>query len=334
MARSYAATAALIASLVAFSLPGEAAAQQSSSPTWWTPAYVVDYGLIAAGGASYLLASRFAPRDRAIFGPRYDAADPTAVLEPQYADRIGRLHVEEGTGETVPVPHLIGIAAAMGGAIALQEGLLWATTSRGSAQLLHDSFVGYLEATALTGGATEIAKTFVGRLRPDFQDRATRHLCNTTPPDGLDCTAFVGRPLDEDAEEAEHIFEDGRKSFWSGHSSFAFSTFTYATLITGGRWVWGADATPTSRALGLLAQMAFMSSAAFIAGSRLDDGRHHVTDVVVGSVVGFGLASFSYWRRFDSDGRLHRAKSSTQDVTMRTTLDPGPGFGLSLTFQH
>ena len=107
------------------------------------------------------------------------------------------------------------------------------------------------------------------------------------------------------------------------------STFTYATLVTGGRWVWGDGATPTSRALGILAQMAFMGSGLFIAGSRLDDGRHHMTDVLVGSAVGIGLANFSYWRRFDGNGRFIRGK---QRYAFR--LQPGPETGLSLVLEH
>lgn len=296
---------------------------------WWHTYHLVDYSLIAAGATAYLTAGSFAPRERALLGPEFDPDDPTAVFDPAHADRIGRLHVEEGTQETVPVPHLIGIAGAMGGLIALQEGALWAWSDRGSAEMFHEVFVGYAEAQALTGGLTEISKVFVGRLRPDYQDRAARHLCNTEPPDGFDCAPYEGRPLASDADEAEHIFADGRKSFWSGHSAFSFSTFTYATLVTGGRWVWGADATPTSRAFGILAQMAFMGSALFITGSRLDDGRHHVTDVLVGSAAGFGLASFSYWRRFDASGRVIRGQPKTA-----LRLQPGPASGLSLVLEH
>ena len=212
----------IIALLVAlgFIVPSSGFAQEQLPPpddSWWRPLYLVDYGLIVAGATTYILAGKLSPRDEAIFGPEFDPANPEMLFEdPENTDRIGRLYVEEGKQETVPVPHLIGIAGAMGGALALQEIALWLWSDRGSARHFHEVFVGYAETQALVGGLTEASKVFVGRLRPDFQDRAARHLCNTNPPDGFDCGPYEGRPLDPDPEEAEHIFEDGRKSSGPG----------------------------------------------------------------------------------------------------------------------
>ncbi len=325
----------VFAVLLTLGLSGSAWAQESAPPPqkpgWWSASYIIDYSLIAAGVTTYVVASGLKPRDHALFGPVYDPANPVAVLDPAHEPRIGRPFVEN-SGETVPVPHLVGIAAGLGAALAIQEGMLWAWSEQGSAQQFHEVLVGYAEAQALTAGATEFSKTFVGRLRPDFQDRAARHHCNTGPPPaGFDCTPYEGRPLDSDPERAKRLLEDGRKSFWSGHSSLAISTFMYATLVTGGRWVWGANATRVSRSLGLVAQMSFLGAATFIAGSRLEDGRHHVTDVLVGTAVGLGLANFAYWRRFDGEGRMMRAPSASK-TTFR--LQPGPGAGASLVVVH
>lgn len=303
---------------------GHAEQADQADQDWWTPWYLVDYGLIASGAAAYLIAGQMGPRDKPLLGPQYDPENPTAVLDEKYSARIGHPFADD---ETAPAGQTVAIIGAMGGALILEEGISWLAAGRRPTRRTHDTIVGFLETTALTAGATEIAKTFVGRLRPDFQDRAARHLCNTDPPAGLDCAPYVGRPLASDPAEAEALFEDGRKSFWSGHSSLSFSTFTYLSLVTGGRWVWGANATPTSRALGIVAQTLFMTTAAFIAGSRLDDGRHHVTDVVVGTAVGLGLANFSYWRRFDGHGESVRSHSSVR-------LVPGPASGLSLVVEH
>lgn len=304
----------------------------ATEDTWWGPRYIVDYGLIAAGGGVYLLFGQLDPNQRALFGPRFDPEDPTEILGPEYADDLGRPYAddaERGLGQTVPEEHMIVGIAGVAGLMALEEGLYWGLSDRGSARRFHDTLIGFGETVALNAGVTEIAKVSVGRLRPDFQARARRYLCQTGDADGVDCTDV--RPLAESDAKAEEILTDGRKSFFSGHSSFGLAVSTYAALVIGGRWVWSDDTTPTGRALGILLQSAVVASGLFITGSRLDDGRHHVTDVLVGGALGFGLANFAYWRRFGGDGE---PVDLDRGAKARFRLGPGPGRGLALTVTY
>jgi membrane-associated phospholipid phosphatase len=318
--------------------PGVAHAQSGdrapgTSEGWWTTAYLVDYGLIAVGAGAYLALAGVDPNPNPPLGPSFDPDDPTELLKPEYEDDIGRPYADLSTlglGETVPSGDVVVMIGAAGGLMALEEALYWGLSPDGSARRFHDTLVGFAEVVALNGGLTEATKVAVGRLRPDFQDRLRRYLCQTDPPSELDCTGV--RPLAESEEEAEHVLVDGRKSFFSGHSSFAAAIAAYTALVIGGRWVWNEDATAVGRSLGILLQTAVVASGLFIAASRLDDGRHHATDVFVGSTVGLGLANLSYWRRFDGTGEPIDWKRPER--TARVRLGPGPANGLSLTVTY
>lgn len=292
--------AALIVVVLA-SLCTQTASAQAAPEGWWRKGYAVDYGLIVTGGLAYLLRTSMEP-GRPAFGPDYDPNKPLLTLDPSHSDRIGRTFLAEGTGETVSKEAVIGLIAGTAGLLALTEGIPVLTGDGVSGHRFHDTMIGFLEGAALTAALTELAKPLASRLRPDFQDRLRRYLCATNPPKTLDCGG-VG-VLSTDPERAKELLADGRRSFFSGHSSNSFHAATWLSLAIGGNWVWGQRSTGTSRALGVAAQTVLMSTASFIAGSRLDDGRHHATDVLVGAIVGIGMANLSYWRRFDSSGGL------------------------------
>jgi membrane-associated phospholipid phosphatase len=287
-----------------------AAPKQSSS--WWHESYAVDYGLIATGGVLYLLPSLIDTPSVARLGPIYDPDAPAQVLSPAFANDIGEPYAEEGEGETVPTLWM-GYALGAGlGWLAAQELMPWLRGDEANAQRLHDTAVGYVEGLALTLGVVEVLKMGVGRLRPDFQDRALRYHCHTEVVAGLDCAGTT--PLDPDPEQARWLLNDGRKSFPSGHSATAMYLSSYLTYAIGGRYVWGPDATTTSRSAGVLAQALLLSAGVFTAGSRYGDGRHHVGDALTGGALGLGFASLAYWRRFDTTGRL-RGRTTAQDAS-------------------
>lgn len=305
---------------------------------WWTPWYLVDYGIIAAGATALVVGEEMNPTYDAAIGPAYNPDDPASFFTNRDAQiSVGERFIDEHEGETVPASWVMG---AIGGAtlyLGATEGRAWANGT-GSAQQFHDMMVGFLETTALTAGVTNLVKPSVGRLRPDFQDRARRYVCSTDQPSGVDCDGYRNQPLSDDPDEAEAILLDGRRSFFSGHSSNAFSVFTYTSLAIGGNYVWGDDATPQSRAAGIFAQGALMTTASFVAASRLIDGRHHPSDVLSGAAVGLAFANFSYWRRFDSAGNPRGRNlefMEKADLDLEIDLGPAPsGAGLQLTVRH
>lgn len=312
---------------VAADSPPGAEAQQGTFD-WWTPRYLIDYGLFAAGLTGYIVGGDTPARSDALIGPSYDPENPVAIFDDPSVDQ---LYLSEGDRESVPtvwIHRSIGAAAVF---IAGVEALEW-HTGRGSMHQVHDAFVGYAETVAVTAGITEFFKPLVGRLRPDFGDRARRYHCSTQPQQfGAICDGYRDRPLADDPEEAAELLEDGRRSFISGHSSHSFNLFGYTALLVGGRYVWGAEATDRSQATGLLGLSAMMGAASYISATRIADGRHHVTDVVAGSIIGLGVANFSYWRRFDRDGQLRAQSGGDTGVQLQPSF-PFPG--LTFTVHH
>ncbi len=299
---------------------------------WWTKGDLIDYGIIAAAAGVYFGVHALAPPEVSGIGPDFDPNKPSAILAATYSDRLGRRHLDEDTGETVPTAR-VGVAIPVVAAwLVLQEGLPgWIGGKPGTARRVHDTAVGFTEAVALTLAGTEALKYGFGRLRPDFQDRVRRHYCNLDDKQGVDCAGFAGAPLADEAKDADKVLADGRRSFPSGHASTSFALATYASLVTGGHFVWGESATPTSRAVGVLLQTTVMATAVFVAGSRIDDGRHHASDVLTGAAVGFGLANLAYWRRFGVDGQPLRARQAGAVGLRDIEVAPGPSpLGVSL----
>jgi len=89
------------------------------------------------------------------------------------------------------------------------------------------------------------------------------------------------------------VLHDGWRSFPSGHSSFAFSGLGYLAMFFASQMHVFRPRADLARVLLVLAPLL---GAALIAISRLEDYRHDVFDVVVGSLLGGGVA-YSTWRR-------------------------------------
>jgi membrane-associated phospholipid phosphatase len=153
-------------------------------------------------------------------------------------------------------------------------------------------FKGFLESTATTLALTEGAKATFGRHRPHWQ------------------------PGDDD--------DDSRRSFFSGHSSLTFSTTTYLGLYLhqhvfdrwrdpGEHYAWWE----------LGPHLLLAGAAAAVAWTRVEDERHHKSDVITGAAVGtVSSVVFYAWQQSRLRGHGERSNLS---------LGPGPGHaGVSL----
>ena len=161
---------------------------------------------------------------------------------------------------------------------------------------------GFAGAFASTVLVTTLVKKTVGRHRPDYQ------------------------PTDDD--------EDGRRSFFSGHSSLTLVSTTYLGLYL--RRHLFAGVRPAGSALPWWEAATYLGLAAFSAYvpiSRVLDHRHHPSDVAVGSLVGAGVATgFFLWQ----ERRLRRAQgagreSSVAGWMLTPTVEPA-GLGLAGAF--
>ncbi|KAI8899703.1 phosphatidic acid phosphatase type 2/haloperoxidase [Globomyces pollinis-pini] len=125
----------------------------------------------------------------------------------------------------------------------------------------------------MTLAFTESAKIWVGRLRPDFLDRC--------------------KPVDDKCTGSAKSVEEGRKSFFSGHSSISFYGITYLVFwmleegwLLLGFYV-GRRVTP---GFVLLFSMIPLMLPAYVAISRSQQYIHHPTDIITGSLFGSLIA--------------------------------------------
>ncbi|KAI2636622.1 acid phosphatase/Vanadium-dependent haloperoxidase [Xylaria nigripes] len=155
----------------------------------------------------------------------------------------------------------------------------------------HHTILGFAIALALSCLLTDIVKNSVGRPRPDLIAR-----CKPAPGTKPDVLVSYSVCTETD----HHTLHDGWRSFPSGHSSFSFSGLGYLALFLAGQLRIFRDRKDFGRALVCLTPLV---GAAMIAISRCEDYRHDVYDVCVGSLLGIGVAFWSYrryWPRLSS----------------------------------
>jgi membrane-associated phospholipid phosphatase len=303
--------------------PAPAAGQGDPEPVetaFWTPHYMVDYGL-TAGGLVLGLFVDLSPRDPARWGPSFDPANPSAILAAEHARLLGEPFTPRRDW-TMSDGWVHGIAIGHVLVIPVHEIAVARVTGRPvSAHRLHNAVLAAGEATAATAGVVMLTKAATGRLRPDFQDRVRHVYCSLPDPAGIDCQGVDPDRLFPDAETALTELEHGRESFPSGHAATGMVVATNLALQIGGHWVWGEAATPASRAGGIttMALLMGLGTVPGITRTSAMDGVHHTSDVVIGGILGVTMGGLFYWLHFDSAGKPRPGHWLTRNRSAVTT---------------
>lgn len=164
--------------------------------------------------------------------------------------------------------------------------------------------LGWNLALIVNAVATESLKLAVGRPRPDFFYRCF--------PDGVVTSdrRCTGDELD---------VTDGRKSFPSGHSSFAFCSLGFLFL-----WLrWRLRMHRYSPRVAYPAYALPFVMASVISASRICDHRHHWQDVVAGAALGLSIAYLSYARYHDPPSRQPSPDRLAASSSVDSDLLPG-----------
>jgi len=154
----------------------------------------------------------------------------------------------------------------------------------------HSSTLGLVLSLAITGAITQIVKVTVGRPRPDLISRCMP-LSNAVIPQYQLATASICTQTDR------FIMTDGWRSFPSGHASLSFAGLAFLSFYLAGKLhLFDKRGRAPKAWLALIP----LAGAALVAISRTMDYRHHATDVLAGSLLGFVVAYFSYRQYYPS----------------------------------
>ncbi|KAH8306341.1 hypothetical protein KR018_008357 [Drosophila ironensis] len=185
----------------------------------------------------------------------------------------------------------------------------------------------------MNGIPTSLLKITVGRPRPDYFYRCF--------PDGVVVLnnhteiTWDASILDFNCTGNPHDIIEGRKSFPSGHSSFAFASFGFIAYYVGAK-LHAFDARGRGHTWRLCIAVVPLVIALLVAVSRTCDYHHHWQDVSFGGLLGLFAGYISYRQYFPSifgtDAgkpfyRWPRNKEKQYQELSQDELDEGAGNG-------
>uniref|UniRef100_A0A1A8F2Q9 Phosphatidic acid phosphatase type 2/haloperoxidase domain-containing protein n=1 Tax=Nothobranchius korthausae TaxID=1143690 RepID=A0A1A8F2Q9_9TELE len=169
---------------------------------------------------------------------------------------------------------------------------------------LYKELGSFLFGCCIGQSLTNMAKLSVGRLRPHFLSA-----CGVTYA-SLNCTPGTYVATVTCKSPDPRLEEEARKSFFSGHASFAMYTLLYLAFYLQARLKWHG-----ARLLRPVLQFFLVLLAIYTGLTRISDYRHHPTDVLTGYLQG---AVTAYWVAFFISPMF---KSSSSDLSPTGTLD-------------
>ncbi|XP_044302206.1 phospholipid phosphatase 1 isoform X2 [Varanus komodoensis] len=172
----------------------------------------------------------------------------------------------------------------------------------------------FIFGAAISQSLTDIAKYSIGRLRPHFLD-----ICK---PDWQRINCSAGYIENFKCLGDKTKVNEGRLSFYSGHSSFSMYCMLFLALYLQARMKgdWARLVRPT-------AQFGLIASSIYVGLSRVSDYKHHWSDVLTGLIQGALVAVLIavYVSDFFKDrGRTFKQK---EEEDSHTTLHETPTNG-------
>ncbi|XP_008324482.1 phospholipid phosphatase 1 isoform X2 [Cynoglossus semilaevis] len=165
----------------------------------------------------------------------------------------------------------------------------------------------FLFGAAMSQSLTDIAKYSIGRLRPHFLD-----VCK---PDWTKINCSIGDYIENFTCQGDPtMVNEGRLSFYSGHSSFSMYCMLFLALYLQARLQveWARLLRPTL-------QFFLIAASVYTGLSRVSDYKHHWSDVLTGLLQGAIMALLVVF--FVSDFFKPRTESR-KDLDMdRTNLE-------------
>jgi membrane-associated phospholipid phosphatase len=157
-------------------------------------------------------------------------------------------------------------------------------------------FKGFIQASSMANLTTGAFKNLFGRQRPSFD---------------------LDAPTDED-----------RKSFPSGHATSALRITTYAALYLRYHVFEDARGDAVMTWQEGVAYSTLAALAVYAPYTRVDDNRHHISDVIAGSAIGFSYSMLFFYYQ---ESRLNRHTSNTDKVAL-SPWDSGRGLSVGWTY--
>ncbi|KAF7217322.1 phospholipid phosphatase 1 isoform X1 [Nothobranchius furzeri] len=171
----------------------------------------------------------------------------------------------------------------------------------------------FLFGAAMSQSLTDIAKYSIGRLRP--------HFLNACKPDWSLINCSAGAYIESFTCTGDpKMANEGRLSFYSGHSSFSMYCMLFLALYLQARLQ-----TQWARLLRPTLQFFLIAASVYTGLSRVSDYKHHWSDVLTGLLQGALMALLVIF--FVSDFFKPRVDSPKQSDIPHTSLQETPTNG-------